>query len=635
MAQRQLSVDEARELAIRYKEGEFDDDEQLKRTVRDGIVQAAQRSQGKVIDNAKLTEDEPGLGSDIARRTSGAVQVAGTIASGALAEPVSGIAGIGGGLVGLLQGEGFSDAAVRTQRAVADFLTFDPKTDTGQEMLEGIAAPLKKLDDAIDWIATESSFDNPVAAAAIYTTLLGAIDIVGLRGIGRGKSGVGTSVRHTRELEKRLARVQKIADDLGIDLTPSELASSIVDAAKEMSPQTRAANAAGLRDALSQADELQKASAANKADLARGSKTFVDVQKATEFAQQAGKELLEEGFDLSKMKNVVERLGELENLRTRSPIRGELSVERVSAQIQDIQTISNRIEKMLDSRAKSPKVRRQPKTIREDLALTQLKSKLDNWLDQQFNSDMITGDVRGIRRWKEATEARRKYNERFLEDKTILQLMDRNATPGEVNRWLMGASAANAKPAAVRTIRRIKELLGENHPSIEGIRQDFLFEITSPLLNDVVTPSNFRQVVRNIDNVIKKQSHLIDELDVDVGRLRGLQKLSRGAFNENIRPLFNIDFAKSIAVLKFGSGLAKKGLIVRGATLPIRLMGRLLFGKTIFQKKVLLNELAGANWKAPFMDRLAGPAGYAIDAVFASNIVDTVDEEKIREAVGK
>jgi hypothetical protein len=491
-------------------------------------------------------------------------------------------------------------------------------------MLEGLAAPLQKLDSGVDFIAERLSGGNPIAATAIYTSLLGGLDVFAFTKAARG-------VRASNKLAQAQARVERIADDLGIDLEPSEFAASIVESAKDMTPAVRNASAEALRDSLREARNLQKASALNKAELARGSKSFVDVENTNQFAQQARRELIEDGFDVTEMASLEKRLSELQNLRTRSPRFGELSTERVTAQIQDVQTISNRIEKQLLSRKDRTNL---PRTTRENLALTQLKSKMDNFLDQQFNSDMITGDQRAIRRWREATEARSAFNKRFVEDRTIVQLMDRNATPGEVTRWLRGTSAAGAKPAASRTVRRIREILGDNHPSVEGIRQDFLFDIAMPLFNDV---PDYRGFIRNFDNTMRDQGHLVDALGLDPKNLRQLREFAGQVKNPATKPLFAPDVARAISVFSFGHSLAKKSLLVRGATIPIRMLGRLVFGKNITQKKLLMAELAGANHSTPFMDRFTGPAALAIEQAALSDIVGTLEdqEERRRAEVGQ
>jgi hypothetical protein len=575
-----------------------------------------------MIDNAQNTQQEQRAASnvaagrgfipaqDIARRTAGAGQVATSVITGAIAEPLSGIAGIAAGLVGAIQGHGFNDPANAVKNAVSDALTFQPRTSTGQEMLEGLAAPLKKFDDSVDYVATKLSLGNELARTMIYTNIMGATNIAGLK--------LGSTVRASNNLLKSQARIQKIADDLGIDLEPADFASSIIEAAKDMTPSSRHANAAQLRDALIEASELQKASALNKATLAE-------------------RELVQE-FDLTEMPQLSKHIESIKNLDSRSPITGEHIDVQTAARIQDVQTVSNRIDKLLDSRQASPKVRRQPKTVREDLALHQFQGKLNNWLDQQFNTDMISGDPRSIRRWREATDARKAYNERFLEDRTIIQLMDRGATPGEVTSWLRGASAAGAKPAATRTVQRIRDILGDNHPSVEGIRQDFLYDIAAPLFNDA--KPDWNGFIRSYDKTMANQGHLIEAMGLERKPMAQLREFAAQAQNKAIKPLFNADVAKSISVFMFGHSLAKKSLLVRAATVPIRILGRIVFGKNFTQKKMLMAELAGANHSTAFMDHFTGPAAQAITAVAAADVVEASkkagkDAPNVSDAVRK
>lgn len=631
--------DDGKKIFNALHEGRFADNPEKEQEARSALSSFMDRMEaikkappGK--DNAKLTANEPGLASDVGRRAVGALGVAATVANAAIVEPLAGITGLAAGLIGLVKGDGFSEPAIAAQNAVHDALTFNPRTQTGDEMLQSLVAPLQKLDDGADWLATWMT-DNPYAQATIYSALTVAPDILGFKG--------GAILRSSSALSKRITRIERSAARIGVDLEPSTLASSIVDAAKEMTPTVRAANAQALQQALLQQKALQKASAASKGQNARGTKTFVNVKEAKKFSNRAATELLEEGFDIADMPNVKKALKALEELDIRSPSTltkprgkgGQIAVDnanvtvtlkgprsvRVEARITDIETIRNRIDQVLVSRKSTIN---KPKTRRENLALTQLEGKMTNWLDQQFNTDMITGDVRGIRRWKEAVEARQSYNKRFLDDKTLVQMMDRDATPVEINRWLMGASAAGAKPQAVAVIRRIKQVLGKEHPSVEGIRQDFLFELAKPLYQDV---PNYRQFVRNFDDMVQNQSHLVKELDLDLRDIRQLRDFATAATSKNTKALFNPDMAKALAVMGVGSGLAKKALFVRTITFPLRMLGRLMFGKTILAKKGLIMDMAGANWERPFMDSLRGPAGTVIAAAALSNLDKTAREQ--------
>ena len=220
--------DEGKQLHAAIRSGRFADDPEKEREARDALGAFVQRMkrirEAPVVDNAKLTKDEPGLASDVGRRAVGALGVAATVANAAVVEPLAGITGLAAGLIGLIKGDGFSEPAIAVQNAVHDALTFDPRTQTGDEMLQSVVAPLQKLDDGADFLATWIAPDNVYAQAAIYSGLSVLPDILGFKG--------GAIVRSSSALARRITKLERSAARIGVDLEPSTLASYIVDAAK-------------------------------------------------------------------------------------------------------------------------------------------------------------------------------------------------------------------------------------------------------------------------------------------------------------------------------------------------------------------------------------------------------------------
>ena len=84
---------------------------------------------------------------------------------------------------------------------------------------------------------------------------------------------------------------------------------------------------------------------------------------------------------------------------------------------------------------------------------------------------------------------------------------------------MLGATAMGARKEAVSTIQRLKGVLGDSHPAIEGIRQDFLFTVAEPLFKD---RPNFGQFVDRYDSIIRNNGPLVRELGLDTGNFREL-----------------------------------------------------------------------------------------------------------------
>ena len=260
--------------------------------------------------------------------------------------------------------------------------------------------------------------------------------------------------------------------------------------------------------------------------------------------------------------------------------------------------------------------------------MRQLDQKITNWLDQQFNSDMMTGDPRGIRRWKEAGAAHQEYLKRFHEDRTLKQLMDRKASPDSINKWVFGSAATGARGAtnAAQVINRLKEVLGPGHPAIKGIRQDFLYDIAAPLFD---TPPNFKGFLRGYKNIDNMHPALVEALELDKGQLSKLRNFAKAA--DQIGPSKGLvfDMAQSLSQFFFGHAISRKGLIVRTLTMPIRVTINAIKGATGSKKRALLADLVGAQFGGPAIPLGGAAAGRIIAGAFwanPQNILENVNE---------
>lgn len=91
---------------------------------------------------------------------SGALEVAGTIVSGIVAEPVSGLAGIAGGVLPGPQGQGV-DWIESTREA----MTYQPRTETGTQYLQNIGKGIEYIDNLPRGVAGQSISEGMTQAS--------------------------------------------------------------------------------------------------------------------------------------------------------------------------------------------------------------------------------------------------------------------------------------------------------------------------------------------------------------------------------------------------------------------------------------------------------------------------------------
>jgi hypothetical protein len=144
----------------------------------------------------------------------GVIEPAVTAVTGAIAEPIAGLAGIARGL---LPGE--EGAAAETVAATREALTFQPRTEAGKEGLKALGealAPIGETLQSAEKFLGDETFEatgSPALAAAATTIPTALIEAVGLAS---AKGAMGTA-----------KRVKKIAQDKAIKRATVEAAPDI------------------------------------------------------------------------------------------------------------------------------------------------------------------------------------------------------------------------------------------------------------------------------------------------------------------------------------------------------------------------------------------------------------------------
>jgi hypothetical protein len=543
----------------------------------------------------------------LGERGIGNLDAAGTIISGMVAEPVAGFVGLVA-LGGSKGTSGGNDTAVAVINSIRDALTWNPKTVEGQEALQTIAAPLKKLDDAADYIATTVGMGNPVAQTLLYTGIIGGL--------------------------------------MGIDLKQTKMPSDVIRAAGRMVPEERFARTAELQEAL-QLAEVQMRTAKRKAEgVARAKNATIKSNDVADFVNgNARKEItgvrqnLEAEFDItgSDFKVLQERLTELQNLTKTgkaptSPIElppGVKLAGPTEIQLRGLQTIHDRITKTLISRKRNQNT---PRIIDENVALVNLQKQLDGFMDNAFNKDMIRGDADALAKWRQAGEVRQKYNKQFHEDRTIMQFLNDANSPADVHRWLLGANAVRAKPQAARVIRRMQDILGKDSRAIKGLKQEIAYDLAKPLLQD---HPNFEAFVRGVDTFIADQSGangLIRTLGMETAAMGKLRNFAAAALKTPEAPglMSGIEVTKNMSRLLWGHGIAKAGVRVNLGTAFLGLMSR----KGKLSRKEMIFKVGEAMFNEPMINPSTRAAGQIIQGAAITN-VQNLERQADNETLGQ
>ncbi|MFK5949859.1 MAG: hypothetical protein QM500_13940 [Methylococcales bacterium] len=141
---------------------------------------------GSHVSQDQLPQAQPGFG----QQALGVLENVGSLASGAIAEPLAGLAGIAQAINPFAE-EGAGASAVKATR---DALTIKPKTEAGQAQQQAIGETLAPVGKAL---STAESFlgdetlkltGSPALAAIAYTLPSAALELIGIKGLRRASA---------------------------------------------------------------------------------------------------------------------------------------------------------------------------------------------------------------------------------------------------------------------------------------------------------------------------------------------------------------------------------------------------------------------------------------------------------------
>lgn len=534
-----------------------------------------------------------GLGQGLAD----AGRVGATMASGALTTIAGGIYGLAKAAFTQNSAEGVE--AVRAAQRIGNFAT----TPTSAKLLQEIGEQFEFIDRGADWLATNLSFGNPYAATIIYTTLVGGPEVLA------GRAGL----KNRAAFNKRVKQIEKTAADNGINLDALKVKESIVRRADEITPDAKGVGFNALREEIVDA---KKASATVRDDAyrkARQTKAYIGTRKTRDLAGSVQADLIDQAFDVAEMPLVQRSIKEIADLDTVNPFTGQ-QLPPVSPNTQRFAPLNNvdLISRRINKRRKGL-----PNDAPEAVALSKVKRELDNFVDNEFNARAISGEPEAQAAWAEARGLAQQHIDNFSTDKFIRQMMDQNATPETMQRWLSGASVMAANKQAGQVVRRLKGILGEDHPSFVAIKQDLVLDLVDPLLQE--TP-NFKAFIRNYDKTIKKNPTLVRELGLDTDDLRKLRNAASAVEKVGPGKVLGLDMTATLSRLMFGHGIAKAAVRVSLGTL---LMDRML-GVGKVGRQQIIAEMGGVDFKTPLIPRDTALAG----AIIASEVTREEDDNE-------
>lgn len=521
------------------RQGRAEEAKRIAQELRRKQAQAGQVESGEAPGKA-TTESGITFGEGLV----GAGEAALTFASGAFAEPLAGLAALRERNNQLFrQGLGLEDAVTGKEDDLASVVqriedvrkrfVFQPRTEAGKKIVSAVAKPFEFLFEKGEQAgeAVLRKTESPMAATAVQTTVEMLPAALGVRVPGR-------------QARADIARIRAEEQRTGVDLgeTPMERTRQIRRAAEKETGGVRELGET-LPDVAAKIQEARRVARDARKDLYEQARELggeIDPARLAELPDVMRSSLTD--FDVETMPIVQRRLTELEAI------------------IADEKSPSVSLDRLDRWRKRLNKNRPKVTDTSQAAAIDLMKGQLDNYVDDLFDTDMISGSPAAIAKWKEARQAHADYKARFFEDKVIRKMWQQEATPEELRKWVFGATITGAKKEAGATIGRIKQLIGEDSPEFRALRQDALLELMQPLLRE--TP-DFVAFAKNYDALLLRNASLAKQLFPESETaLKALRDFA--AVSESVTPaLKNQRIARMGAVAMFGHGIARAALRVR------------------------------------------------------------------------
>ena len=600
-------------------------------------------------------EGDPGMSRGeilknvIADSAVGALQTAGTIVEGAVKQPIVGLSGLFSGGMSKITGGDFLETAVNTMNQVSGNINFIPTNKMSEQQLQTMGTVLQPIAEGIESagaFATDVS-GSPLLGAGVVTLLeVGPAPFLG------GRNPV--SLRMQKNTANRQAA--DIARIAGIDprLSPADQVAAVpVQAARMAADNRQTAQGFGQiaqavrniernsRQAVSQMYEAAKASGKAEFDL-----NVPEVANELNALNQSLAHSAAE-FNLNDLPQIKRVLNDFSRLitpdknkidsieiprrlssfqRQNNTSRGQAILERLDARnnlqrARDNQQVRRSVVELNDIANTRKSLTKLTKSTDKPTsgAATALKAQIDEWLDAQFNTDMVSGSPEAIMKWENANLAFREYASLFRDNRdgagrAIVNLTKMDATPEQIRQWIYGNNAVGAGSNAANVVDRLKSILGEKSQAFETLKRGAIYDIVEPLLRQTVDSGAIRDFQKNYNKFNKMQPSLKESLLGDsIEEIRSLSRILQAGDFSIGKPQLIKDVDRTLARVLYpganalATGSAKlsiyEGIIKRARGF--------VFGEPN-AREVYLNRLVGVDVGRPLIN--------AQDATIAATI---------------
>lgn len=221
--------------------------------------------------------------------------------------------------------------------------------------------------------------------------------------------------------------------------------------------------------------------------------------------------------------NLVDEFSQLSAPVNRADARGMPAADDIAGvNLRGIEQVRKQIQSLYRG-ASNPSDKR---------AVSRIISAFDNQLENAMSSGMFTGDDAALDALRGARSQFRNYAQTFGvrapgddAGANLRKILERDATPNEAANFLYGSSRIGSTGGAVRTARRMRDILGPDSDEWLAVRQGAYQRLlqTGP---DGMTPKAARQIADRIEDFSTGRGRVLAQEMFDDTERETLRKLS-------------------------------------------------------------------------------------------------------------
>jgi|TARA_R100000482_G_scaffold189_1_gene115 hypothetical protein len=490
-----------------------------------------QPTQQNVSNTDSEEKDSFNIGLDFAK---GIGEVARTTIGGMVGQIAGGYAGMF--KAATTDADFISKDVVDTMQNVSGSLTYQPRSLSGQVIMQMIgtaAEPITRAAEAIGTKVTQIT-GSPTFGGGVQTL------------IELGPVGFGTKspIKPLMNRNAAATNARRMLEDAGVNprLSIQQQLNQVPEAAAELTRGTRqrAQGFLDIQSAVRRAKQSQRNMISEFYKQARESGTALVPKNEVKVLNETMGATLAEGFadaNIPAVRNLLDNF--VRTIEPSKPSFKNIKISRRGLGSTRIESSSRAAQMPKDEFQKSVVELNEIAKLRRDAnrfvrspnaevsaAATAMKGNIDNWLNAQFDRDMISGVPDAIDKWKNANTAYREYSDIFNANKSLKNIVETEASAEMIADWIHGANAVGAKSEASLVVNRLNKVLGKNSDEMQTLRNGVAFDIVYPILRKNLDDSSLSSFQTNYTDFMLKNPSLAESL-FDSGQLKNFSTLSK------------------------------------------------------------------------------------------------------------